>query len=98
MRNSSNTWLHRPVSRVQHEQRNSLKSLNKEVSVSIADPKFEARLANLAGMVLAGSPADFRKLIADETNKWGKAANLNQVAALRDSDRAYVGLGSKAAP
>ena len=55
--------------------------LNKEVSVSIADPKFEARLANLGGMVFAGSPADFGKLIADETKKWGKvirAANIKR--------------------
>jgi tripartite-type tricarboxylate transporter receptor subunit TctC len=51
------------------------------VSVSIADPKFEARLANLGGMVFAGSPADFGKLIADETKKWGKvilAANIKR--------------------
>jgi tripartite-type tricarboxylate transporter receptor subunit TctC len=55
--------------------------LNKEVSVSIADPKFEARLANPGGMVFAGSPADFGKLIADETKKWGKvilAANIKR--------------------
>ena len=39
----------------------------------------KARLAELGGMVLAGSPADFAKLIADETEKWGKvirAANI----------------------
>jgi tripartite-type tricarboxylate transporter receptor subunit TctC len=56
-----------------------IKRLNKEVNISIADPKFEARLANLAGTVLSGSPADFGKLISDETNKWGKvivAANI----------------------
>jgi len=53
--------------------------LNKEVNVSIAEPKFKARLANLGGTVLAGSPADFAKLISDETKKWGKvilAANI----------------------
>jgi tripartite-type tricarboxylate transporter receptor subunit TctC len=56
-----------------------IERLNKEINVSIADPKFEARLANLAGTVLAGSPADFGKLISDETKKWGKvivAANI----------------------
>jgi tripartite-type tricarboxylate transporter receptor subunit TctC len=56
-----------------------IKRLNKEVNISIADPKFEVRLANLAGTVLSGSPADFGKLISDETNKWGKvivAANI----------------------
>ena len=39
----------------------------------------KARIADLAGEVLAGSPADFGKLIADETEKWGKvirAANI----------------------
>jgi hypothetical protein len=44
-----------------------------------ADPKGKARLADLGGAVLAGSPADFGKLIADETEKWAKvirAANI----------------------
>jgi tripartite-type tricarboxylate transporter receptor subunit TctC len=48
-----------------------IERLNKEVNISIADPKFKARLANLAGTALAGSPADFGKLISDETKKWG---------------------------
>jgi tripartite-type tricarboxylate transporter receptor subunit TctC len=55
--------------------------LNNEVNNSIADPKFNARLANLGGTVLAGSPADFDKLISDETKKWGKvilAANIKR--------------------
>jgi tripartite-type tricarboxylate transporter receptor subunit TctC len=46
-----------------------IERLNKEVNISIADPKFKARLANLGGTVLAGSPADFGKLISDETKK-----------------------------
>jgi tripartite-type tricarboxylate transporter receptor subunit TctC len=49
-----------------------IERLNKEVGASIADPKFNARLANLGGTVLASSPADFRKLISDETKKWAK--------------------------
>jgi tripartite-type tricarboxylate transporter receptor subunit TctC len=56
-----------------------IERLNKEVNISIADPKLKARLANLGGTVLAGSPADFGKLISDEANKWGKvivAANI----------------------
>jgi tripartite-type tricarboxylate transporter receptor subunit TctC len=44
--------------------------LNKEINAALVDPKFKARLANLDGMVLGGSPADFGKLIADETEKW----------------------------
>jgi hypothetical protein len=37
----------------------------------------KARLADLAGVVLAGSPADFRKLIADETEKWGRVVKFS---------------------
>jgi tripartite-type tricarboxylate transporter receptor subunit TctC len=53
--------------------------LNKEVNAGLADPKLRARLADTGGTVLAGSPADFGKLIAEETDKWGKvirAANI----------------------
>jgi tripartite-type tricarboxylate transporter receptor subunit TctC len=46
--------------------------LNKEINAGLADPKMKVRLAELGGMVVAGSPADFGKLIADETEKWGK--------------------------
>ena len=46
--------------------------LNKEINAGLADPKIKARLADLGGTLLAGSPADFGKLIADETEKWGK--------------------------
>jgi tripartite-type tricarboxylate transporter receptor subunit TctC len=56
-----------------------VEKLNKEINAGLADPKFKARLADLGGTVLAGSPADFGKLIADETEKWGKvirAANI----------------------
>jgi tripartite-type tricarboxylate transporter receptor subunit TctC len=53
--------------------------LNKEINAGLADPKMKARIADLGATVLAGSPADFAKLIADETEKWGKvirAANI----------------------
>jgi tripartite-type tricarboxylate transporter receptor subunit TctC len=53
--------------------------LNTEINTGLADPKLKARLADLGGMVLAGSPADFGKLIADDTEKWAKvirAANI----------------------
>src|SRR5262245_34784987 len=43
--------------------------LNHEVNAALADPKVKARLADLGGTVLAGSPTDFGKLIADETEK-----------------------------
>jgi tripartite-type tricarboxylate transporter receptor subunit TctC len=53
--------------------------LNKQINESLADPKMKARLADLGGVPLAGPPADFGKLIADDTEKWGKvirAANI----------------------
>jgi tripartite-type tricarboxylate transporter receptor subunit TctC len=49
------------------------------LNAGLADPKIKARLADLGGTVLAGSPADFGKLIAEETEKWAKvirAANI----------------------
>jgi tripartite-type tricarboxylate transporter receptor subunit TctC len=46
--------------------------LNREINAALADPKITARLAFLGETALGGSPADFAKLIADETEKWGK--------------------------
>ncbi len=56
-----------------------VEKLNAEINAALADPKIKARLASLGSTVLAGSSADFGKLIADETEKWGKvirAANI----------------------
>jgi tripartite-type tricarboxylate transporter receptor subunit TctC len=53
--------------------------LNKEINAGLAEPKIRARFADLGSTVLPGSPSDFGKLIADETEKWGKvirAANI----------------------
>jgi tripartite-type tricarboxylate transporter receptor subunit TctC len=53
--------------------------LNREINAGLADRGLKTRLAELDGDVLALSPASFRKLIADETEKWGKvirAANI----------------------
>jgi tripartite-type tricarboxylate transporter receptor subunit TctC len=47
-------------------------ALNRETNAGLADAKIMERLADMGGMVLAGSPADFGKLIADETAKWAK--------------------------
>ncbi len=46
--------------------------LNKEINVAIADPGMKAKLAAIGGETMPGSPADFGKLIAEETEKWGK--------------------------
>jgi tripartite-type tricarboxylate transporter receptor subunit TctC len=53
--------------------------LNKQVNAALVDTTFKARLADLGGVTITGSPADFGKLIADETEKWAKvikAANI----------------------
>jgi tripartite-type tricarboxylate transporter receptor subunit TctC len=55
--------------------------LNKEINACLADPKLRARLADLGGTALAGSPADFGKLIADETEKWGKVVKFVGIKA-----------------
>ncbi|MGA7150985.1 MAG: tripartite tricarboxylate transporter substrate-binding protein, partial [Pseudolabrys sp.] len=46
--------------------------LNREINAALTDPKITAKLAVLGGTALGGSPADFAKLIAEETEKWGK--------------------------
>jgi tripartite-type tricarboxylate transporter receptor subunit TctC len=55
--------------------------LNKEINAGLADPNMKARLADLGGTVLAGSPADFGKLIAEETEKWGKVVKFTGIKA-----------------
>jgi tripartite-type tricarboxylate transporter receptor subunit TctC len=53
--------------------------LNKEITAGVADPKIKARFADLGGTPLALAPAEFGKLLADETQKWAKvirAANI----------------------
>lgn len=53
--------------------------LNRETNAGLADPRIKARIADMGGMLLSGSPADFGKLIAAETEKWGqviRAANI----------------------
>jgi hypothetical protein len=47
----------------------------------LADPNMKTRLADLGGTVLAGSPADFGKLIAEETEKWGKVVRFTGIKA-----------------
>ena len=51
--------------------------LNKEINESLADPKLQARLADLGGIALTGSPAEFGKLIAAETEKWAKVVKFS---------------------
>jgi len=53
--------------------------LNREINAAFVDPNMTRQIAELGGTPLAGSPAEFGKLIAEETEKWGKvirAANV----------------------
>jgi tripartite-type tricarboxylate transporter receptor subunit TctC len=50
--------------------------LNKEINAGLADPKIKAQLADLGAATFASSPADFGKLIAEETDKWGKVVKF----------------------
>ncbi|WP_342722955.1 tripartite tricarboxylate transporter substrate binding protein [Bradyrhizobium sp. B097] len=53
--------------------------LSNEINAALADPGFKARLAHLDGTALGGSPADFGKLIAEETEKWRKVIRLANI-------------------
>jgi tripartite-type tricarboxylate transporter receptor subunit TctC len=53
-----------------------VEKLNKEIDAGLTDAKMKARLADLGATVLAGSPADFGKLIVDETEKWAKVVKF----------------------
>ncbi len=51
-------------------------TLNQETNAALTDLKIKARLADLGGTVLPGTPADFGKLIAEETEKWGRVVKF----------------------
>jgi tripartite-type tricarboxylate transporter receptor subunit TctC len=53
--------------------------LNKEVNAGLADPTLKARLADLSAAPLSGSPADFGKFVADETEKWAKVIKFANI-------------------
>jgi len=55
--------------------------LNKEINAGLADPQFKARLVELGSMVLPGSPVDFGKFIANETDKWAKVVKFAHIKA-----------------
>jgi tripartite-type tricarboxylate transporter receptor subunit TctC len=58
-----------------------VEKLNREINAVLTDPKFKARLAELGATPVPGSPADYAKLIADETEKWGKVVKLSGARA-----------------
>jgi tripartite-type tricarboxylate transporter receptor subunit TctC len=51
--------------------------LNEEINACLADPKLQARIADLGGIAITGSPADFARLIAEETEKWAKVVKFS---------------------
>jgi tripartite-type tricarboxylate transporter receptor subunit TctC len=55
--------------------------LNTEINACLADPKLKARLADLGGIALRGSPSDFARLIAEETEKWAKVVKFSGAKA-----------------
>jgi tripartite-type tricarboxylate transporter receptor subunit TctC len=55
--------------------------LNQEINTALDDPKMKVRLADLGGTALAGSPADFGKFLAAETDKWGKVVRFANLKA-----------------
>jgi len=56
-----------------------LEKLNRSINASLADPKVKARLADLGATTLGGSSGDFGKLIAEETEKWGKVIRAGNI-------------------
>jgi tripartite-type tricarboxylate transporter receptor subunit TctC len=55
--------------------------LNREINAGLAQPKISARLADIGGVLLSGSPAEFGKFLADETEKWGKVVRFTGIKA-----------------
>jgi tripartite-type tricarboxylate transporter receptor subunit TctC len=55
----------------------TIDKLNKEINAGVADPKMKARLVDLGGIALTGSPSDFGRLIVEETEKWSKVVKLS---------------------
>ena len=74
--------------------RDVIDKLNREINAAFADPRIKARLFDLGGPPLAGSPAELGKLIADETEKWAKvirAAGIKTSGRRRYSPRRHKG-------
>jgi tripartite-type tricarboxylate transporter receptor subunit TctC len=59
--------------------REIVEKLNKEINAALADPNMKKRLTDLGAAVFAGSPADFGKFIADETEKWAKVVKFANI-------------------
>ncbi len=58
-----------------------VEKLNKEINAGLADPKIKARIADLGGVPMPMTPADFGQFVADETEKWGKVVKFAGIKA-----------------
>jgi tripartite-type tricarboxylate transporter receptor subunit TctC len=58
-----------------------IEKLNKQINIALADTKVKARLADMGGMIMSGSPTDFGKTIAEETEKWAKVVKFSGAKA-----------------
>ena len=58
-----------------------IERLNREINGILADPRAKARFAELGAALLPGSPADFGKLVSDETEKWAKVVKFSGAKA-----------------
>src|SRR5262249_43992253 len=56
-------------------------TLNKAVNLAMADPKMKSKLADLGGMQMGGSPADFGRIMVEETEKWAKVVKFSGAKA-----------------
>jgi tripartite-type tricarboxylate transporter receptor subunit TctC len=57
-----------------------IEKLNKEINAGLADPGMKARLAELGGILMPGTPAQFGQVIAEETEKWAKVIKTGGVS------------------
>ena len=73
----ASTWM--GVGVPKHTSAEIIDKLNTEINVALADPIIKARIAGLGGTALAGSPADFRKYIAAEVEKWGRVVKFASI-------------------
>ena len=61
--------------------RDIIDKLNRTVNEALADPAMQAKLAELGGALIPGTPEDFGKIIADETEKWSKVVKATGASA-----------------
>jgi tripartite-type tricarboxylate transporter receptor subunit TctC len=54
----------------------TIDKLNREINAALSDPKMSAKFIEIGGEPLAGSPSEFGRLVAEETEKWGKVVKF----------------------